>query len=293
MKDILHSASSALDHAGQAEGITPEGPGRLAIIRRNGPSALEGMIYEPLICLVLQGAKAVTSGQSAVTVEGGQLLVVSHDIPVLSRIVRATPEHPYVAIVVPLDLAQLRALSGEAAAPVRSDPAALQSTPCPAPLADACHRLLALRGQPEDARVLAPLIVRELHYRLLTGPTGPRMAALLREGSPEGRIAAAIATIRRAFDRPLDLSALARDAGMSRSTFHAHFRAVTATSPLQYQKDLRLLHARDRLQSDRRSVTEVALDVGYQSATQFSRDYSRRFGQPPRNDRANAANQSA
>jgi len=144
------------------------------------------------------------------------------------------------------------------------------------------RRLVALIDTPADAKVLAPLVLRELHYRLLQAGHGTMLRQLLRRDSHASRIAKAIAKIRDDLAEPLSVPELARVATMSASTFHQHFKEVTATTPLQYQKSLRLLEARRRIRDEGRSVTEAAFEVGYNSSTQFSREYARTFGVAPR-----------
>ena len=153
-----------------------------------------------------------------------------------------------------------------------------------APLREAFGRLLGLVERPGEAGVLGPLVQKEIHYRLLTSPQGATLRALLQADGHAGRIGQVIAHLRAHVADPLTTEELARLAGMSRSSFHEHFRTVTATTPLQYQKELRLLQARERLQAGGQSVSSVAFEVGYESPTQFSREYARKFGASPRHD---------
>jgi AraC-like DNA-binding protein len=166
------------------------------------------------------------------------------------------------------------------AAPAR----ALAVQACDARLVDALHRYLDLAGSPADAAVLGPLVTREIHYRLAIAPFGGMLRDLIRHDSQASAIARAIARLRREFRSPIEIPELARSVGMSASSFHQHFKAITSASPLQYRKGLQLLEARRMLRAGACAVTGAAFDVGYESAAQFSRDYSRRFGVSPRHD---------
>ena len=211
--------------------------------------------------------------------------MVSHDIPIVSKIVEATAARPYLALILPLDLSVLRGLEEEiGGAGGGAVSRALTLHEAEAPLREAFGRLLELVERPGEAGVLAPLVQKEIHYRLLTSPQGATLRALLQADGHAGRIGQVIAHLRAHVADPLATEELARLAGMSRSSFHEHFRTVTATTPLQYQKELRLLQARERLQAGGQSVSAVAFEVGYESPTQFSREYARKFGASPRHD---------
>ncbi|MEC7764792.1 MAG: AraC family transcriptional regulator [Pseudomonadota bacterium] len=255
----------------------------LSVFRRDETSELDSFIYEPVLCLILQGAKTTTSGTASVEVGPGDALVVSHDLPVVSRITQASADQPYVALVVTLDLAIVRGLY-EQVADEHSPPAAeaaLTGGPADAALIAALDRYIALADDPLDARVLGPAILREIHYRLLLSAQGAMLRNLLVADSHASRIARAIQTVRTSYEETLSVPDLARTAGMSASSFHQHFKSVTGTSPLRYQKDLRLIQARRLIVESGRSVSQAAFAVGYESPTQFSRDYSRMFGHPP------------
>ena len=174
---------------------------------------------------------------------------------------------------------------GDVETEVEEEEAALKVAHLDAPTMAVLLRYLDLLDHPKDARVLAPLVRRELHYRLLMSSSGGMLRSLLRRDSHASRIADAIGSLREGFRGPLDIGALARHAGMSPSSFHKHFRSVTRTTPLQYQKDLRLAEARALLRGGRHSVSTAAFEVGYESPSQFSREYSRKFGLPPQSDR--------
>jgi AraC-like DNA-binding protein len=205
-------------------------------------------------------------------------------VPVISRITAARPGEPYLAMIMTIDIGLVRSLYeevGEAAsdgAPARS----FASHRADPRLLDAFARYLTVAGDPVEARVMAPLVRREIHFRLLMAPHGGMLRNLLRVDSHASNIARAIARIRRDFRSAIAVPELARDTGMSPSSFHKHFRDITSTTPLQYQKELRLLEARRLLAAGEQSVSTVAYEVGYESPNQFSREYARKFGVSPR-----------
>ncbi|MGR3314154.1 AraC family transcriptional regulator [Roseovarius indicus] len=282
---VVAAAERACAVAGVRDGTLDTGVAGLKIARRPEPSALEAMVYEPLVCFVVQGAKDTGTKAGSVRASAGRLLVVSHDIPIVSRIVEATAARPYLALILPLDLSMLRGLEEEiGGAGGGAVSRALSLHEAEAPLREAFGRLLELVERPGEAGVLGPLVQKEIHYRLLSSPQGANLRALLQTDGHAGRIGQVIAHLRAHVADPLATEELARLAGMSRSSFHEHFRTVTATTPLQYQKELRLLQARERLQAGGQSVSAVAFEVGYESPTQFSREYARKFGASPRHD---------
>jgi AraC-like DNA-binding protein len=209
--------------------------------------------------------------------------LVSHDVPVTSRITRASAAEPYVALILNLDLDLVRSLHEVLAEipPAEAPGGPLATTRADLAWGAPLARYLELAAAPLDARVLGPAVLREIHYRLLLTPIGARLRALLLAGSPASRIAKAIRRMRTGFRDPLAIPDLARTAGMSPSSFHQHFKAVTGTTPLRYRKELRLIEARGLLAGRGQSVSQAAFAVGYQSPTHFSRDYSRKFGRAP------------
>lgn len=254
----------------------------LRLLRHPVCTEFEATLYEPVVCVVLRGRKKTTFGEHLFDVSAGDCLLVSHDLPVVSRIVEA----PYLALLLDVNLDTLRGLYDELgpASLDNDDARALEVHDTPSPLLDALGRYVALAESPMDARVLGPLLTKEVHYRLLTAPFGGMLRSLLRYDSNASAVANAIAQIRRRFREPLQVAELARDVGMSVSVFHRQFKSVTASSPIQYQKDLRLLEARRMLRMGSASVSGAAYEVGYESPTQFSREYARKFGRPPKSD---------
>lgn len=259
----------------------------LLLLRQNIPSSFEASLYEPILCLILQGRKQVSIGGETLSFGPGECLLVSHDVPVRSRITKT----PYLSLVLELNIAILRKLYDAvgAFAPDSDRARAVETHRVDPGLLDALRRYLALADSPLDARVLGPLISTEIHYRLAMAPFGGMLRRLTRQDSDASAIARAIGHIRSDIRSPMAIPELARRVGMSVSSFHHHFKAITSTTPLQYQKELRLLEARRLLQTGSASVTVVAFDVGYESASQFSREYARKFGVPPSRDTAGRA----
>jgi AraC-like DNA-binding protein len=213
----------------------------------------------------------------------GDALIVSHALPVVSRITEASAREPYLALILALDLTvidDLRAQLADVSMPI-ADTQSLSAGPAEASWLVPLMRYIELAHTRLDAQVLGPLVLREIHYRLLLSDAGAMLRQLLDTDSHASRIAKAIHQLRSAYRKPLKVALLARAAAMSASSFHEHFKSVTGTTPLQYQKNLRLSEAQALLSSASSTVAEVAYAVGYESSSHFSRDYRRRFGVPP------------
>lgn len=258
-----------------------------AVVRGRSPTAFDASLYSPLLCLILQGSKESYVGDEHITFEAGHAVIASLDVPSIARVTDASVERPYVALALAIDLGIIRELFAElcpdGAANCRARPVACGQAD--EALVEAMGRLFDLVERPLERRVLAPLIVREIHFRLMLADHGGMLRRLSERDSHASRIERALARIRRDFAKPVKVAELAELASMSLSTFHEHFKALTSTSPLQYQKAIRLLEARRRLSTGTDTVSTVAFEVGYESPTQFSREYSRKFGVPPREDR--------
>ena len=255
----------------------------LATVRATAPSGLVHAISRPLICLVLQGSKQVTLGPKTFSFAAGESLLITADVPTVSQITRASAATPYLSLVLELDLAVIADLAVEMKPGFVADSAPVRVHPSEAEVADAALRLMQLVNRPAEP-VLHALRVRELHYWLLSGRHG---TAIRRLGWPDGnasRIARAVAVLRTEFTRPLPVGHLASVAGMSQSSFHRHFHAVTSLSPLQFQKQLRLIEARRLMMSEGSSASRAAVEVGYESVPQFTREYRKMFGLPPVQD---------
>ena len=280
---MLQQVQSAA--TGQYEQVVPG----LSLVRFDQPRQFEAMIYEPLVCLILQGQKETVVAGSTMVVSAGQCIVVSHAMPVVSRVPDATPQQPYLSLVARLDLAQLRSLQSPVPQTLPDRARAFAVTDPGAPVLDVFGRYLQLMEDPDAVEVMAPLIRRELHFRLLRSSAGSMLRRLLHHDSHASNIARAIHTLRGAYREKLEMAELARSVGMSPSSFYRHFKSTTATTPLQYQKDLRLTEARQLLLGGHHSVSTAAFAVGYESASQFSREYARKFGTAPRFDLPGAA----
>ncbi|MCA6118963.1 AraC family transcriptional regulator [Bradyrhizobium sp. WSM 1738] len=253
----------------------------LTTVRATAPSGLDYAISRPLVCLVLQGTKHVTMGNRAFTFAAGDSLLITADVPTVSQITRASIAAPYYSLVLDLDPAVIADLGVEMKAVPIADGAPVRHEPTDAEVIDVALRLMRLIERPASVPVLRTQLVREMHYWLLTGRHG---AAIRRLGWPDGnvqRVARAVAVLRAEFAQPLRVERLAAVAGMSPSSFHQHFRSVTSLSPLQFQKQLRLIEARRLMLSDGVSSSSAAFAVGYQSVSQFTWEYGRMFGSPP------------
>jgi AraC-like DNA-binding protein len=287
LEELVEQASRRVPAAAAGEQRSARPTDGLLLLRQGYPSPLEASLYNPVLCLILQGEKQVLVGEKTLPLGPGECLLVSHDLPVLSRITRA----PYLAMVLDVDVGTVRKLYDEVAeSALDSDHARAVETHRADPgLLDAIHRYLALADSPADAKVLGPLVLKEIHYRLLMAPFGGMLRSLIRHDSNASAIARAINSIRGDLRSPMTIPDLAGRVGMSTSSFHKHFKTITSATPLQYQKELRLLEARRLLKIAGVSVTAAAHEVGYESSSQFSREYARKFGVPPSQDRANEA----
>jgi len=273
----------ALAYSTRATKGSPNGLPNLTVLQTGEVSEFDSVVYNPVVCLVLQGAKVTAIGDQSVTLRAGDALIVSHDLPVQSRIISASASAPYLALIIRLELGLVRSLY-EQIAPISDEIAmarSLSSGPAEPVLVESIARYLALMNNTVEAEVLGSSILREIHFRLLMSPVGGMLRSLLSVDSHASRIARAIVHIRRDFRENLAIPELAQMAGMSQSAFHGHFKQVTGTTPLQYQKDLRMIAARDLLRAGRHSVASASFDVGYESPTHFSRDYQRKFGKAP------------
>jgi AraC-like DNA-binding protein len=284
--DELAKLASAIERQTTGDGGYDCAVPALRLSRFSAPSDVAALVYEPSLCLVAHGAKEVLLADETYRLNPAQSLLVSVDLPVTARVVEASPRYPYLAVRIALDTAVVGELlaDGLAAPPLGSSARGLAVTPVDGPLVDAVTRLVGLLDSPQDIAPLAPLVLREITYRLLSGPQGSRMRQIAAAGAPAQRIARAIRWLKDHFADPLRIESLARHVRMSPSAFHLHFKAVTAMSPLQYQKRLRLQEARRLMLGEGLDAAEAAFRVGYESPSQFSREYRRLFGAPPRQD---------
>lgn len=263
---------------------------RLSLFRRDEPTEPTSGLYEPSICLVAQGAKRVLLGDDTYVYDADHYLITSVHLPTIVQIFEASRDKPYLGLRLTFDLREVSHLMADSNLPA---PRAHQSSrgmatgEVTASLLDAFTRLVNLLADDQDIPILAPVIQREIIYRLLVGDQGARLRQIASAGSQSHQIARAIDWLKANFTEPLRIDDLAAQAGMSSSTFHHHFRSMTALSPLQYQKQLRLQEARRLMLTEHLDASSAAFEVGYESPSQFSREYNRQFGAPPLRDIAN------
>jgi AraC-like DNA-binding protein len=244
-------------------------------------------VSQPSFCVIAQGSKEVLLGESRYRYDPAHYLIATVELPVVGQVIEASPERPYLSLRLELDPAVVGSVMVEAgylASRSGGDVRAMDVSPLDADLLDATVRLVRLLDSPAEVRVVRPLITREIVYRLLMGEQGNRLRHLALLGGQTESIAEAIERLRREFNQPLRIESIAREVGMSVSGFHHHFKAVTAMSPLQFQKQLRLQEARRLLLGENLDAASAGYRVGYDDASQFSREYKRLFGQPPMRD---------
>jgi AraC-like DNA-binding protein len=271
---------------GSEENRATDIPG-VTLHRRVATTAPCSMTYQPGVTLMVQGRKRVELGRNTFIYGESQYLLTSVDLPIVSQIIEASPAKPCLAMSLKLELPVVRELLSREEIPpaeVPSQSPAMATGEATEEFLSACCRLLDLLDAPRDIPFLSALIQREIIYRILQGPEGARLRAIATLGDQSHRTAKAIAWIKENFSKPLRVAELTQLAGMGLSTLHHHFRALTAMSPLQYQKQLRLQAARGRILVDGLEAASAAFEVGYESASQFNREYARFFGQPPLRD---------
>jgi AraC-like DNA-binding protein len=267
------------------EGDLPSAVPGLHLFRRHTPSVGACQVYEPALAVVAQGAKAVDIGSEIIPFGELSWLLTPLHVPAMSRITQASHERPYLACAVLLDMQAAREIITEVVAAPGDEPAkglAVRTGPMTVELLDAILRMIRLHESPRDIPVLAKLLQREVLYRLLTSAYAGVMQQILTAGSQSQRVARAVDWLRVNFREPLRVDDLAQHARMGVSTLHHHFRDMTGSSPLQFQKQLRLFEARRLMLMDGMDAASAAFATGYESATQFNREYRRQFGQPPR-----------
>lgn len=287
----------ALEHLSRSIARCTEGgekhetliPG-FSLFRKSEPTGPISSMYEPSICLVAQGAKRVLLGEDTYVYDAHNFLVTSVHLPTVVQIIEASPEKPYLGLRLKLDLREVSQLMVDSnLPPPRAQQAGrgMATGEITLPLLIAFQRLIDLLAEQNDLPILAPLIQREIIYRLLVGDQGVRLRQIASTGSQGHQIAQAVDWLKGNFTRPLRIDDLAKQVNMSTSTLHHHFRALTAMSPLQYQKWLRLNEARRLMLTENHDASTAAFQVGYESPSQFSREYGRLFGTPPLRDITN------
>lgn len=250
---------------------------------RTAPTSNQHCFYKPMAIVVLQGKKQTILGTEKFTYNENQLVVTSIDIPTVGSIIEANPEKPFMTLILDLDnyvISQLLSEGTYAQSGTARRGMGIAETD--EALLDAFYRLIALVGQPERQKVMAPMIIKEIHYLLLTSPLGDILRTINTKGSQNNQIANAIAWMKENYRHPLKIDELAQKFNMAESSFYRHFSKVTTLSPLQYQKKLRLHEAQRLMLSENFDAANAAYEVGYESASQFNREYKRMFGMPPK-----------
>ena len=271
---------------GSAENRATGIPG-LSLHRRTAPTAPCPMTYAPGVTVIAQGRKRVELGRNVFIYDASRFLLTSVDLPVVSRVMEASEAAPCLAFSLKLEMPMVRELLSREeieVAETATDSPGMAIGETTVEFLSACCRLLDLLDTPRDIPFLSGLIQREIIYRILQSAEGARLRAIATQGEQSQRTAKAISWIRTNYAKPLRVEDLAEVAGMGVSTLHHHFRVLTAMSPLQYQKQLRLQAARGRMLMDGLDAASAAFEVGYESASQFNREYSRFFGRPPMRD---------
>lgn len=287
MYDIENLAALIGKHT-RLDGVHPTAIPRVFLIRVSHPTTPLHVLHAPAVCIVAQGEKQMMLADRIYRYDCNRYLTVSVDLPLVGQIVTATAEKPYLCFRIDLDpvlLSEILIAAGqvenEETPPASSGLFLNDATP---DLIETAIRLMRLLDSPRDIAMLSPLIERELLYHLLIGPQGGQLRQIAHGESRLRQVNAAIGWIRRNFDRPLRIEDMAEQARMSASSFHQHFKDVTAMSPLQYQKQLRLQEARRLILGQALDAATAAHTVGYESPSQFSREYARLFGAPPLRD---------
>jgi AraC-like DNA-binding protein len=283
----IRELAKLIEKNSDEDGIHSTAIPSLHFIRSSQPSKPIHSVHEPALCIVAQGTKVVALAQESFQYGRCDYLVVSVDLPITGQVVQATEDSPYLCLRLDFDPGHVFDMISETDKILNkksNSHRGLYVSKTNSSLLDAVVRLVRLLETPQDIPVLAPLMIREILYRILQGEQGDAVKQIALIGSHAQRIAKVIHVIKSDFAKPLRIEDLAKIANMSSSTFHHHFKEVTGLSPLQYQKQLRLQEARRLLLSGSSEAAEVGFLVGYESPSQFSREYSRMFGLPPISD---------
>lgn len=266
-----------------APGLLQTGIKGFGAALRTAPTFNRHCFYKPTAIVVLQGKKQTVLGSEKFTYNENQLVVTSIDIPTVGSIVEASPEKPFMTLILDLDSYLISQLLSEGNFPhneaARRGMGIAETDEA---LLDAFYRLISLLDRPERQKIMAPMIIKEIHYLLLTSPLGDILRSVNTKGSRNNQIADAIAWLKENYRQPLKIEELAHKFNMAESSFYRHFSKVTSLSPLQYQKRLRLYEAQRLMLSENLDAANAAYEVGYESASQFNREYKRMFGMPPK-----------
>lgn len=259
----------------------------LALFRREAPTEPVSGMYEPSVCLVTQGSKRVMLGEETYIYDANHYLITSVQLPTIVQVTEASPEKPYLGLRLLLDMKEVSKMLVDSDLPTpreQQSSRGMATSEITLPLLAAFQRLVDLLDEEQDIPILAPVIQREIIYRLLVGDQGARLRQIASAGSQSQQIARVIEWLKNNYSQPLKIEELAARARMSSSSFHSHFRSMTALSPLQFQKHLRLHEARRLMLAEQLDAASAAFEVGYESPSQFSREYNRLFGAPPLRD---------
>jgi AraC-like DNA-binding protein len=280
--ELVERIARAIPQDGKVEPLKA-----LHLHRSSSPTELVHGVTNLAFCVIAQGSKEILLGANRYQYDPAHYLITTVELPVVSQVIEASPERPYLSLRLELDptlVSSVLVEAGHLSPRSHADVRAINVSPLDAGLLDAVVRLVRLLDSPTEARFLAPLITREIVYRLLMGEQGERLRHIAGLGGDTYRMASAIERFRKDFDRPLKIASIAQELGMSVSGFHHHFKAVTAMSPLQFQKQLRLQEARRLLLGEGLDAASAAYRVGYDNASHFNREYKRLFGLPPMRD---------
>lgn len=284
--DTLETLAQRIARHAPTDGTFQTAMPGVKLIRSASPTVPMPVIYEPTVCIVAQGRKRAMLGPVAFNYDPAKFLIASVGLPVMGSVIEASEDQPYLSLQIDLNMNETGdlLLRHPAATGTLGAPAGLTLNETTPALIDAASRLVGLFDTPEDIEALGPLTLREILYRLLTGPGGGVIRQMAQADSRLSQVAKAILWIRSNYRQPCRIDEAAEIAGMSRSTFHLHFKAVTAMSPIEYRTQLRLQEARRLMVTEALEAATAAFQVGYESPSHFSRDYVRTFGQPPAAD---------
>lgn len=281
MKELLQIVSEI----GAKEGMHDTLIADLKIIKTSRPNERIHSVYKPSLCVILQGEKDVSLADKTLTYAPGEYIVATVDLPVTGEVTIASPKKPYYCLMLEIDpVLVFEVLKGQPQAASAPSKRGIFVGQMEDNMVDAFLRLVKCLKAPQDIPVLTPLIIREIIYRLMNSKHGEAVKQLGIVGSQTQRIAKVIDVLKKNYAKPLHMEALAKEAGMSPASFHKYFKEITLMSPLQYQKQLRLQEARRLLMTGDRDAGSVSFEVGYESPSQFSREYSRMFGASPKAD---------
>jgi AraC-like DNA-binding protein len=281
-KELLERMARALP----GDGVLEVFPG-LFLARSSQLTEQMHSVFKPAFCIIAQGSKQVLLGEEVFRYDPGHYLISTVDLPIVSHVVEASQDHPYLSFRLNLDASVVASIMMESGIETKRGDASVKAmdvSSIDADLLDAVVRLARLLDTPDEIQVLAPLIIREIIYRLLRGEQGARLSHLLASGGDTRRISKAVKQLRDNIDQPLRIEHIARELGMSVSGFHHHFKSVTAMSPLQFQKQIRLQEARRLMLGEDLDVASASFRVGYEDPSYFSREYKKLFGAPPQRD---------